>query len=41
MYPQNVLQGVPDGKAAIDLRILNFLVMPKRNSKLIRHLLLC
>ena len=40
MYPQKVLQGIPNRKGATDLSILNFLIMPKRQSEFIRHGLL-
>lgn len=40
MYPQKVLQGIPDRERSIDLRILYLLVMPQADPQLVRHLLL-
>ena len=40
MYPQKVLQGIPDRERPIDLRILYLLVMPQADPQLVRHLLL-
>lgn len=40
MYPQKVLQGIPDRERPIDLRILYLLVMPQADPQLVRHFLL-
>lgn len=40
MYPQKVLQGIPDRERPVDLRILYLLVMPKCETKPVCHVLL-
>ena len=40
MYPEKVLQGIPDRKGTGNFCILNLLIMPQTNFKIIRHLLL-
>lgn len=41
MYPQKVLQGVPNLKRAVKLRIFNLLVMPQAKPQHISNILLC
>ena len=36
MYPQKVLQGIPDLKRAVDLRVFYLLVVPKGQAQLVR-----
>lgn len=40
MYPQKVLQGIPNLKRAVNFRIFNLLIMPNSNVQLVRHGLL-
>lgn len=40
MYPQKVLQGIPNRKRTIEISIFNFLIMPQCHIQLICHLLL-
>lgn len=40
MYPQKVLQGIPNLKRTSNFGIFDFLVVPKCQAQLVRHLLL-
>ena len=40
MYPQKVLQGIPNLKRTIKIGIFNLLIMAQADSQHIRHLLL-
>lgn len=41
MYPQKVLQGIPDRKRAVELCVFYLLIVIKRQPEPIRQLLLC